>query len=76
MEVTFEEARRYCVQHYVDRGYSEEHSINYVGFDHYQVFRVYKCIKEEEAFIAEHGKIEPPDHILAQLMRERRAKNE
>jgi len=66
MAVSFEEARRYCVQHYVDRGYSEEHSTNYVGFDPHQVFRVYECIKKEEAFIAVHGKVKPIDiHQLA-----------
>ncbi len=48
-KVTYEEALAVCVQYYVDKGYSVEHSTAYVsGEGEKDVFRVYELIQEEK----------------------------
>lgn len=47
-KVSFEEALAECIQHYVDRGYSVEHSTEYVNRGEAEVFRVYDIIQEEK----------------------------
>lgn len=48
MKPTYEEALAFCVQHYVDRGYTVEHATAYVtARGENDVFRVYETIQEE-----------------------------
>ena len=47
-EVSYEEALAECIQYYVNRGYSEEHSRDYVSRGEEKVFWLYNIIQEEE----------------------------
>ena len=47
-EVSYEEALAECIQYYVKRGYSEEHSRDYVSRGEEKVFRLYNIIQEEK----------------------------
>ncbi len=48
MKLTYEEARDFCIQYYVDRGYTVEHATAYVTVEGEEnVFRVYEIIQEE-----------------------------
>ena len=47
-EVSYEEALAECIQYYVNRGYSEEHSRDYVSRGEEEVFWLYNIIQEEK----------------------------
>ena len=47
-EVSYEEALAECIQYYVKRGYSEEHSRDYVSRGEEKVFHLYNIIQEEK----------------------------
>ena len=47
-EVSYEEALAECIQYYVKRGYSEEHSRDYVSRGAEKVFWLYNIIQEEK----------------------------
>ena len=48
MEPTFEEALDVCIKYYVDKGYTVEHSTNYVGRKEKDVMALYHYIQEEK----------------------------
>lgn len=48
MEPTFEEALAVCIKYYVDKGYTVEHSTNYVGRKEKDVMDLYHYIQEEK----------------------------
>ena len=48
MNITFEEALTECVQYYVDRGYSVEHSTDYVKRTPQGIFWLYDIIQKEK----------------------------
>ena len=45
---TYEEALKKCVEHYMERGYTEAQAMEYVARSEAEVFRVYNIIIEEE----------------------------
>ena len=47
MKPTFNEALAVCIQHYVDRGYSEEHASDYVMHATFGIFWLYDMIQKE-----------------------------
>lgn len=53
---TFDEIFEECVQHYVDKGYSVEHSREYVGHNSVsRIWYIYECIQKEKASQAING---------------------
>ena len=47
MKPTFNEALAVCIQHYIDRGYSEEHAADYVKHATFGIFWLYDMIQKE-----------------------------
>lgn len=51
---TSEEALEYCIQHYVDRGNTREHAVEFIAwYPEEKIFETYDIIKREEK---EYGK--------------------
>lgn len=48
MEISIEEMRAVCVQHYVERGYSPAHAEAHIGTDEKEIRRIYECIQKEK----------------------------
>lgn len=49
MNPSFEEMYQECVQHYIDKGYSPEHSVAYIApAAEERILYFYKCIQEEK----------------------------
>ena len=50
---TYEEALKKCVEHYMERGYTEAQAMEYVARSEAEVFRVYNIIIEENLYMSQ-----------------------